>query len=143
MSTCSFRPLSRKAWNLLFNGGGGGVNRSSRVYVTAAPRPLQDKKQEREKIKEEEAQKTIEAMEAVKDGMVKVKDTAEFIKDASAKTAKSVSHRHGSHPILIFLSYLWIAGDVHVQQGVAGGLQHDSGHSGQDHQLIHLRPPRK
>lgn len=30
-------------------------------------------------------------MEAVKEGMVKVKDTAEFIKGAASKTAKSVS----------------------------------------------------
>ncbi|PKI51877.1 hypothetical protein CRG98_027710 [Punica granatum] len=83
MST--FKLIVGRISRLVPNGRSGS---SSRIYVTAATRPLQDSKKERE-TKKEKDQKTIEAMESIKEGMVKVKETAEFVKGATAKTTKS------------------------------------------------------
>ncbi|OWM86471.1 uncharacterized protein LOC116197527 [Punica granatum] len=85
MST--FKLIVGRISRLVPNGRSGS---SSRIYVTAATRPLQDSKKERE-TKKEKDQKTIEAMESIKEGMVKVKETAEFVKGATAKTTKSVT----------------------------------------------------
>lgn len=102
------------------------MNKSRRKWLTNGlsrhcTEPWQDRKKEREAKKEEETQKTIEAMEAVKEGMVKVRDTAEFVKEATAKTAKSVSPSNDQSPYPAelrpdsYFDFPWIAGDVDVE----------------------------
>ncbi|KAJ8763876.1 hypothetical protein K2173_003658 [Erythroxylum novogranatense] len=57
----------------------------SRSFVTAAPRPLQDKETA------ETCQNIKEAADAVKEGAKEVRETSEFIKDTAASAAKKVT----------------------------------------------------
>ncbi|KAL4643774.1 hypothetical protein ACB092_02G116300 [Castanea dentata] len=64
------------------------VGTSRRVFVTAAPRPLQSKKDE-ESVNA--SVKTKEAAEAVTEGAKEVRKTCEFVTDTARSTAESVA----------------------------------------------------
>ncbi|KAJ7004712.1 hypothetical protein D5086_007375 [Populus alba] len=61
---------------------------SHRVFVTATPRPLQDKK---DKLTAEACQSVTEAAESVKDGARSVKNAAETVTNMSKEVTKKVS----------------------------------------------------
>ncbi|BFG14325.1 hypothetical protein CerSpe_005990 [Prunus speciosa] len=61
---------------------------STRVFVTAATRPLQSKKEDDEA---DACEKTKEAADAVKDGAKEVRHTCEFMRDTIEKTTKTMT----------------------------------------------------
>ncbi|XP_062163049.1 uncharacterized protein LOC133869944 [Alnus glutinosa] len=64
---------------------------SPRVFVTAAPRPLQGKKDNEDAADGDAHERTIEAAEAVTKGAREVRQTCEFLRDTASSTAQSVN----------------------------------------------------